>query len=306
MENKLNHSITAYSCRICLKYKSDNLLSSNKVDIFELLKEYFEYIRKCKIDNGIGRAIKLSEAISEEQISGNIKRIIIKPDAGKALENFSVINTKTNKVQKFDGDKNSAMYSHYVFCYTGKGKTIFVFHHYGQSGCKTVFLKTFNNFLKDRKLIAHFDVLLSKEMFNENESYIPEKLKLITTYNALSTDKADNVQEEQKKIEQEIIISLRAPRAKSIQEWIKNIKAQPNIEELRELLIQNDYSDNFEEAKVSVKFGKVSRLVSLSEFSGLIAEYDITDKIEIMADRTICEKLFPVVDDYALSFFEQE
>lgn len=313
MENKLVHSITAYSCKICQKYKSEDLLSTDnehKIELENLLAEYFEYINNCKIDQNTNRAIKLSNSILKKQINDNTTRIIFKPDAGKALENFSVINISTNKIQKFNGDENSAIYPHYVFCYTNNNKNIFVFHHYGQSGCKTVFSNTFNRFLGEKHLIAHFDVLMSDEMLDESNSYSPQKLKLITTYNEKSSDKADNVSEESKKTEQEIIISLEAPRAKNIKEWIKKLsqtRKQPDIDELKEILIEDNYSTDFEEAKLSVKFGKVTRLISLSEFSGLIAEYDITDKIRILADRTIEEEsFFSVVDTYALSFLEQE
>lgn len=313
MENKIIHSITAYSCKICQKYKNVDLLttsSEQKLELKSLLQEYFYYINKCKIDKNTNRTIKLSNSFREEQLNDEIVRIVFQPDAGKALENFSVINHNTNKIKKYNGEENSAIYPHYVFCYTSDTSNILVFHHYGQSGCKTVFQNTFNKFLSEKGLKAHLDILMSSDMFNEYNSYSPQKLKLITTYNKKSSDKADNISEEQKVIEQEVIISLTAPRAKNIREWIKNfssLKKQPDIDELKNILIKDNYSADFEEVKLAVRFGNFIRSISLSDFSGKIAEYDITDKIRILADRTIDETtFFAVVDDYVLSLIEQE
>lgn len=311
MENKLIHSITAYSCKVCTRYKKIDLLSADgdeHIDIISLLNEYAVYISKCIIDKGTSRAIKLSESIETADINENVKRIIIKPDAGKALENFSVINTKTNRVSKFSGDENSAIYPHYVFCYTNGEKSIFIFHHFGQSGCKTVFENTFNKFLATKNLISHFDIILSNEMFEDEKTYVPQKLRLLTTYTEKkSSDKADN-DEILKKTEQEVIISLDAPKAHGVKELLKQYRTkEPNIEELKKVLIKSDYVSDFEEAKLTVKFGNASRLISLSEFSGLIGDYDITDKVEIMADHTIRESsFFPVVDKYALALIKQE
>lgn len=311
MPNTIIQSITAYTCRICKKYSETDLLcvqGEEKKDIFELLDEYFKYINKCKVDTGTQRAIMLNENINKTVISNGLKRIIVKPDAGKALENFSVINISSNKILKYSGDDNSAIYPHYVFCYSNGEKCVFVFHHYGQSGCKTVFQNTFNKFLSEKGLIARFDVLMSNEMFEEEKSTSSmQKLKLISTYNDISSDIADNAKGEQKKTEQEVIISLDAPRAKNIKEWLKKIKKQPDLQELKNILIEDAYYSDFEEAKVLVKFGKAARLISLSDFSGMIAEYDITNKIEVLPDKTIREDgFFSVVDEYASSFFEQE
>lgn len=312
MAKVLTHSITAYSCTICEKYKKVDLLTSeeeNHVDIVALLNDYAKYINKCIVDKGTSRAIKLNEDITCTDINSTTKRIIIKPDAGKALQNFSVINTKTNKVSKFNGNDNSAIYPHYVFCYTNNAKVIFIFHHFGQSGCKTVFENTFNKFLATKDLISHFDIILSSEMFDDEKTYVPQKLRLLTTYTEKkSSDKADNDGEPLKKIEQEVIISLEAPNAHGIKDLINKYKTKkPNIDELKRVLVDSNYTSNFEEAKLTVKFGNAIRLISLSEFSGLIGDYDITDKVEIMADHTINETtFFPVVDKYALTLIKQE
>ena len=310
MTKKITQSITAYRCKICKKYSTDDLLQiteDNKepISLEELLYEFFEYIKYCRIDNYTHRAIVLSNTVEKDTLEDDITRIHIEPDAGRSFENFSVINHKTNNVNTFKGEDNSAVYNHNVLFYISKETNIFIFHRYGQSGCKTAFLNTFNAFLSPKGLIAHFDILLSNEMFDSFQKYIPEKISLITTYSDEYSDKADNTKDKpRKKIEQETIISLNAPRAKGIKDWfVKLMQKEPSIDELKEILIKDDFPSEFEDAKLTLKFGKVRRRISLSEFSGLIAEYDITEQLELRADGTVSKtSLRKISDKYALSF----
>lgn len=145
-------------------------------------------------------------------------------------------------------------------------------------------------------------------MFEGRERYVPEKLSLLTTYSDISSDAADNIgKKKRKKVEQEVIISLNAPRAGNVVAFLRGItKKQPSIDELKSVLVKDEYPDQFDDAKLTLKFGQVRRKISLSEFSGLIAEYDITDDLEYYADGTIQkDKLYALADQYALSFFEE-
>ena len=145
-------------------------------------------------------------------------------------------------------------------------------------------------------------------MLEDRKRYIPEKISLITTYCEEYSDKSDNAKEKpRKKIEQETIISLNAPRARGIKEWFKNISHKgPSIDELKEVLIKDDFPGDFEDAKLTLKFGKVRRRISLSEFTGLIAEYDITEQLEIQADGSVSKtSICDISDKYALSFMQE-
>ena len=314
MKNKIIHSLTAYQCRVCKKYGTENLLSKENagedyVDLKELLDEFFDYIKICKIDKNTNRAIMLSVDAVTETINDSVIRIYIEPNAGKALENFSVVNHNTNKLDKYKGEDNSAVYNHNVYFYLNQNRNIFVFHRYGQSGCKTAFLNTFNEFLSSKGLIAHLDVLMSDKMFDAHTHHEPEKISLITTYSDVSSDKADNIDNKvKKKVEQETIIILNSPKAQNLKEWLKAATQKtPTIEELKEVLVKDNFSDAFEDAKLTVKFGRVRRKISFSEFSGMMAEYDITEKITLLADGSVrSESLTKVADEYAVSFFDNE
>lgn len=305
-------SITAYRCRICKKYYNEDLLIKSKENkepliLEEILRSFFGYIKKCQIDKYTSRALLLTHTEERAELKDSIVRIHIQPDAGKALENFSVVNHHTNEVKGYRGEEHSAVYTHNVLIYLKEDCNVLVFHHYGQSGCKTAFLNTLNDFLAPRGLMAHLDVLMSNEMFTSSSQYEPEKISLITTYSNISTDKAENMENNtRKKVEQETIISLNAPRAKNIKSWIKNITTkEPSVEELKNVLIRDNFPGDFEDAKLTLKFGKVRRRIGLSDFTGMIAEYDITDKLELYADGSVIkESLYRIADEYALQFFK--
>lgn len=311
MKDNLIQSLTAYRCRICKKYRNEDLLvkseqNENPLELESLLNEFFKHIKKCQIDRYTNRAILLSGPVSRDIITDHsIVRLHIQPNAGKALENFSVVNNHTNELYGYNGSEHSAVYTHNVLFYLREDQNVFIFHHYGQSGCKTAFLNTFNAFLSPMGLIAHLDVLLSNSMFNSAKKYTPEKISLLTTYTEKSSDKADNIGNKQrKKIEQEVIISLAAPRARNIRSWFQNIGEKgPSITELKSVLIKDNFPGEFEDAKLTLKFGKVRRSISLSEFTGVIAEYDITDLLHIHADGSVSvDSLYSIADEYAFQF----
>ena len=306
-------SLIAYRCRICKKYRNEDLLIKSKDNptplvLEEILCDFFKYIERCKIDRYTSRALMLSTPFSRVAINdSDVVRLHIQPSAGKALENFSVVNHRTNALRGYKGVDHSAVYIHNVLFYFYKSQNVIIFHHYGQSGCKTAFLNTLNEFLSPMGLIAHLDVLLSNSMFNSAKKYVPEKINLITTYSDNSTDKADNIgKKKRKRIEQEIIISLNAPRAKNIKAWFQNITTkEPTIEELKNVLIKDEFPSKFEDAKLTLKFGKVRRSISLSEFTGVIAEYDVTDQLELLADGSVgIESLYEIADEYATQFIK--
>lgn len=112
-------SITAYRCRICEKYRDENLLvksEKNKepLELQSLLYSFFEYIKTCQIDKYTNRALLLSLPAESAELENKISRILIQPYAGKALENFSVVNYATNALTNYEGAKHSALYTHNI------------------------------------------------------------------------------------------------------------------------------------------------------------------------------------------------
>lgn len=313
MIRKVIKTITAYRCRICKLYHNDDLLKTEEdneiaIDINILLREYLEYIRSARIDNNTRRTIMITEPPVYSEKNG-IKKVQINSEAGRSGDNFTVLNHPTQEKTIYNGEENSALYSHVTFCFTKGSENVFVFFRFGKSGCKTAFENTFNKFLSTKKLKTHFDVLLSSKIMDGN-TCSPKTVHLITTYIPTGSDIADNLNaSKRKKIESELMINLTAPSAKNIVQWFREkIGRKPSNEELKSVLIKTNYGNtNFDEAMLTVKIGGSTRKISLQDFTGIMAEYDITDKLQYIGDseKYTNESLNLVVDEYAYSFFDE-
>lgn len=305
-------SLTAYKCRICEKRKNEDLLTMEeeieaKVDIENVLREYIEHIENPKIGKNSNRTIGLSREIKINEI-GDWKKYSIYTQAGKLGEDFDVYNHSTQKSMSFSGEDNSAMYFQRTYCFINKKtkENIFVFFRYGLGGCKTAFQETLNQMLAGENQIAHFDVQLSQAMFDDDNNGTPEKLTLVTRYEITSSDSAENIKKTKRKKMMETIIYLDAPNAFNITNYLaRPFDKKPTLDELKTITIQDNLGGNFDEAYVTLKFGRASRKIKFEDFTGSIAEYDITNKVEYFADGKRFKEgsLDAVVDDFAFSFF---
>lgn len=308
-------SITAYNCRICEKRKNENLLELEEevedkgINLEKLLIDYSKYIANPQIGKNSNRSIGLTKQLQIDDL-GDYKKISIYSEAGKLGEDFTVYNHEDLTRTNFSGDKNAAMYFQRTYCFINKKtkENIFIFFRYGLGGCKTAFQETLNQFLSTKKQIAHFDIKLSSRMFDDTQC-IPDKLTLLTHYVPKSSDSAENIKTKPKKqISKETIIHLDSPDANNICGFFKNIVSKkPTLDELRDITIKDNVSSDFDEAMVTLKIGKASRKIKVQDFTGTIAEYDITNKVEYYEDgkRFKEESLNKIVNEYAFSFFDK-
>ena len=313
MSNKTALSITAYKCRICEKRKNEDLLTleeevETKVDFDKTIREYINNIQESQIGKKSNRTIKLAKDLKVEQI-GDWTKYSIYSKAGKLGEDFDVYNHTTKKNISYSGLENSAMYYQRTYCFYNQKtrENIFIFFRYGSGGCKTAFEDTLNQFLAVKKQIAHFDILLSSAMFDDDARCAPDTLSLITQYTPISSDSADNIKKIKKQVETETIIHLDSPKAKNVRGWLLNLfKHKPSIDELKKITIEDKLGSDSDEAYVTLKIGKASRKIKIQDFTGTIAEYDITNKVEYYEDdkKFKEESLDDVVNNYAFSFFE--
>ena len=102
VKEKLVQSLTAYTCRICKKYHNENLLvksdtNEKPLELCVLLEEFFEYIKRCKIDRYTGRAIMLSGSVNRGKIDDSIVRLHIHPMLEKLSKTFQWLTTTPTK-----------------------------------------------------------------------------------------------------------------------------------------------------------------------------------------------------------------
>lgn len=309
-------TITAYSCRICEKRKNENLLEleeeieDKNVVLEDVIHDYVEYIKNPQIGKNSNRSIGLTKPLRIDYYN-EIEKISIFSEAGKLGEDFSVVNHDTFQKIEFTGDKNSAMYSQRTYCFINQDtkENIFIFFRYGLGGCKTAFQETLNQFLSTKKQRAHFDIKLSPIMFADSALCMPEKLTLQTHYVPKSTDSAENIKKQPKKqLSKETIIYLDSPEANNIVGFFKNIsQKKPTLDELRDITIQDNFGNDFDEAMLTLKIGNAKRKIRVQDFSGTLADYDITNKVEYYDDGVHFkeESLDKIINEYALSFFKK-
>ena len=306
-------SLTAYKCRICEKRKNEDLLTmeeevETKVDIESVLREYIEYIENPKIGKNSNRTIGIYKEVKIDEID-DWKKYSLYTQAGKLGEDFDVYNHSTQKNISFSGEDNSAMYFQRTYCFINKEtrENLFIFFRYGLGGCKTAFQETLNHMLASKNQIAHFDIQLSRAMFSDGNNGAPERLTLVTRYEPTSSDSAENIKKAKKKKMMETIIYLDAPNAFNMTNYLaRPFDKKPTIEELKTITIKDNLGDSFDEAYVTLKFGRASRKIKVEDFTGTIAEYDITNKVEYYGGGKKFKEasLDVVVNDFALSFFE--
>lgn len=316
-EKRDSVSITAYELKICESHKNIDLLTMQEdievnVKLSSVIEMFGQYVLKSKPGKYSNKVLLLNGKIKSEKV-GKLTKLSIPCLAGRAGEDFVLLNNKTQERKPYDGNDNSAVYGYNTFCYYNdeSGENLFIFVRHGLSGCKTVFEEVMNSMLAIEKRRVHFIVQLSSKSFEDSNKYYPKKLNLITyTEETPSSDIAENLNKSRRKeTAREVVLNLESVKYRNIKEWFKsNFGKKIAIDELKKVAISSGLDDAFDNAKVIMKINGVSRTINVSEFEGLIAEYDITDLLEYYEnDKKYKKASFDkIVDEYALSFFEGE
>lgn len=303
-------SIVAYKCRICEKRKNLDLLeleedSEISISLDTIITDFVRSIQDTQLGKYSQRTIRLAEPLKVERV-GQYTKYSIYTKAGKIGIDFDVCNCNTHANTYYSGSENSAMFPHQTFCFINNttNENIFIFYRYGSSGCKTIFQDCFNQFLATKKLVARFDIMCSSTLFQNDACYVPQKIKLITNYQPTSSDIADNIQPKRKQKEKEVIVFFNSPNSSNLKTLFEK-NHQPSLEEVKAVTIKDNLGDNFDEARVTLKYGKYTKSIKLTTMAYAIAEYDITKKVEYYAGTAKVkeESLEKIVNEYAFSFF---
>jgi hypothetical protein len=297
------HTLIAYECKLKEMYKREYIEPIEQEKFRKIIKDFNESIKSASEYSAISRVMITYNDINLEELGRNKFRIILKPDVGIKGEEFDVANLKRKTKVHYNSD-HSAIYNHIVHSYYINGRVFFIFHRAGYSGCKTIFNYTFNDFLKKTELYSHFDIKLNNSITDENIATRPKTLTLIK--NVRKADASGNLNEITKEVEKEVTIHLGAPVFKDIIEKIRGfIKRITNQDDLVQYLSIR-LNQEFDEAKLEIKLGRTTRTVSLEEFAGLIAEYDITEKLKSIDNLDFSKKLTMISDEYIEMIISQE
>lgn len=297
------HTLIAYECKLKEMYKREYIEPIEYADFIKIVEEFNESIKTASEYSSISRVMITYNDIEQEELNNNKYRLILKPDVGIKGEEFDVANLKKRTKVHYNSD-HSAIYNHIVHLYYINGRVFFIFHRAGYSGCKTIFTHSFNDYLKKSGLYSHFDIKLNNSIADENIATRPQTLTLVRKVR--KADASGNLNKITKEVEKEVTIHLGAPTFKDIIERIRDfIKKVTNQEDLVNYLAIR-LKQEFDDAKLEIKLGRTTHTVSLEEFAGLIAEYDITEKLKKIDNVEFSTKLKMISDEYIDMIMDQE
>ncbi len=296
--SKIIQTLTAYEIRLRTRYKKDEYVNlGNASEFKELFGGFFSNLKESVSDEHSSRLIALYKKPLSRVVKIDWIRISVNPEAGKDGMGFTAYEKSTKTRINYD-DNYSAIYEYNVYLYYHDDRIFAVFHRFGNSGCKTVFFNAFNKYIKENNLISEFDILFSDDSFDENSANL-ESLTLIT--NEMKADAASNLLVKTGVVEEERTINLKTEKYRStlskVKDIIKGVTGQSDL--VRELGIR--LKEDFHQAKVGVRIGSRLLSISLDEFSGMLAQYDITEKLEYNGSRLRKESLDLLSDDYIAS-----
>jgi len=237
------------------------------------------------------RAILLTKITSTELLPNNASRIHLQPQAGKHGEPLTVVEKETNKKYRYKKD-DVALYDYNVFFYENNGDIVALFHRKGTSGCKTIFLETANNALREKGMRLNMKLLVPLDKYFNMQNATPTHVMLRWVVPVdESSDIADNLGNKAKKkksktrVVQNLSINLKADESNPIKSTIENlmngnIDEKVALAEITTKYLGDDNRGNFNDAIVDLKIG--NRIVSkfrFGEIESQIGAYDITDNL---------------------------
>lgn len=296
------HTLIAYKCIFKEPYKRSVLGSISQEKFISIMNGFNDYLCESSKDSNMGKVMFGKDNIFFRDIAPSVIGCVMTPDIGIEGEGFDVAHISTGTRQHFSEDY-SAIYSHIIHAYYSDGFVYFVFYRNGLKGCKTITLYIFNEYLKTIDLYSHFELLFSNDVSDMNIRTLPKTLTL--TRRVRKADSASNLIEKTNEVERELVVYLNAPRNNDILEKIRSFFRGITGQEDVEQYISARFQDDYDESKLSVKFGNSLKTISLNEFTGLLAEYDITDKVEYVGKKVTASSITTNSNEYIMMIINQ-
>ena len=201
----------------------------------------------------------------------NLPTTMIPPSAAERTVTFPPNWTSTTKANVFLYNIDQTYYA--------------VFHRFGGSGCKTVFLSTANAVLKEEGLKLEMTWLPFGRDDEDLESAEPAAISLIYKKQVSSSDIADHLNGASPKKRlikvKELNLNLNFPEYNSIRNFLhrfqaKEISKNATLDGIKESVGDGQYND----ATVTLRMGRFRRRVRWDDFEQLFNGYDITEEMK--------------------------
>lgn len=273
MNNKKTHSIAAY--RFNLKeYRKKHILENVALPFpFEdIIKKFCQKMNKTFMGNNSQRAMKITSYSTQKLLDDCIlHKFIVK--SGKFGETLEVVDLNSDDTKIFDANY-VGLYGHNVLCFEYKDEFIFIFHRISNSGCKTVFVESFNDYLKSSYgyYSSFSPCFYPKDTEINYETINPKKIILTTFSDNVSSDGSEK---KTKKKQKEVMLYLNSQES-LLSTILSYIKRKITKEELRAALVE--YDPSYSQASIAINIGNgTSRTIECEELFDKLVDYDITN-----------------------------
>jgi len=309
------HTLTAYRLVFSymkrnnpLKQELEDEIKNNKVpaiDLIDLLNEFISNTNDSKFDvlKSGGKVILLRSIEDVEEIGHGIRRIRVRPSAGKTGEPINIVNLNdANKKYVFGIDWSSTYFNN-IFFYEINGEYYCVCHRHGGSGCKTILCSVLNQILKSRGVKLEMN-WLPPVSSDEKSKFDVDKITLICEEKR-SSDIADEPTRKLKKvIRKELTLNLKLGFygiSGILNKYqLKEISGDTALEQIKSEVDGKDYNN----ASLLVRIGKARKKIAWDDFEGLIDGFDITDKVKNTGSNFI-PVLKECSDEFILKLLEK-
>ena len=301
-------TLTAYKCKFRYMQRNNPLIEEQREEIksgneptltFEdFISLYSENSDKILIGKNSDRAIGLSKQRISSRTLNKTKSWYISPIAGKQGQPMTVVKRSTGKRYDFGSDA-AALYNYHLFVYENENGIIAIFHRQNGSGCKSVFLETANNILKEKGIKLEMDLIVP--LSDTTRDVTPTKITLQYIEENPSSDVADNLRK-RKTIIRDVGLNLEIRDNSKVASIMHNMQLGKISKEAAFVQIKEEVKSigEFNDAEVRFKIGRRTRNVSWNEFENIVRIHDISEELHSAYKRTnnFVEELTKLSDRY--------
>lgn len=193
----------------------------------------------------------------------------------------------------------AALYNYHLFVYENENGIIAIFHRQNGSGCKSVFLETANNILKEKGIKLEMDLIVP--LSDTTRDVTPTKITLQYIEENPSSDVADNLRK-RKTIIRDVGLNLEVRDNSKVASIMHNMQLGKISKEAAFVQIKEEVKSigEFNDAEVRFKIGRRTRNVSWNEFENIVGIHDISEELHSAYKRTnnFVEELTKLSDRY--------
>lgn len=301
-------TLTAYKCKFRYMQRNNPLIDEQREEIKsgnepsltfgDFIPLYSETSDEILIGKNSDRAIGLSKERISSRTLDNTKSWYISPIAGKQGQPMTVVKRSTGKRYDFGSDA-AALYNYHLFVYENEDGIVAIFHRQNGSGCKSVFLETANNILKEKGIKLEMDLIVP--ISDITRDITPTKITLQYIDENASSDVADNLRKK-KTVIRDIGLNLEVLDNSIVAGIIHNMQLGKISKEAAFVQIKEEVKSigEFNDAEVRFKIGRRTRNVSWNEFENIVGVHDISEELHSAYKRTnnFVEELTKLSDRY--------